>query len=210
MNYGFKMSKLKGNEPVLSVSDNITLPLKYSYQNFLPPVYDQGNEPWCVPYSLSTHLNWNHNIDTDGNVKRENYVEVKDIYKMRKNIFKDDGMSFLEALDYLKKKGVKCKNGRMKIRGYAKVTSAMSLKYALLMNGPCVGALRVYNDSDYFWRREYQGQEMIGGHAIAIVGYDEENFIIRNSWGKSWGFKGYTYMPFSEVSKFLEIWTIYD
>jgi len=32
-----------------------------------------------------------------------------------------------------------------------------------------------------------------GGHAIAIVGYDEDHFIIRNSWGENWGKKGFAF-----------------
>jgi papain like protease len=31
----------------------------------------------------------------------------------------------------------------------------------------------------------------IGGHAFAIVAYDESGFWIQNSWGPSWGFKGF-------------------
>ncbi len=30
----------------------------------------------------------------------------------------------------------------------------------------------------------------IGGHAFAIVGYNEEGFYVQNSWGKGWGLKG--------------------
>ena len=42
------------------------------------------------------------------------------------------------------------------------------------------------------------GEEMQGGHAILCVGYDNAKrvFIIRNSWGTSWGDKGYAYLPY--------------
>jgi len=33
-----------------------------------------------------------------------------------------------------------------------------------------------------------------GGHAVAMVGYDANRFVIRNSWGKDdWGDKGFAY-----------------
>ena len=30
-------------------------------------------------------------------------------------------------------------------------------------------------------------QAMRGGHAMTVVGYTEDSFIIRNSWGEEWG-----------------------
>jgi C1A family cysteine protease len=40
-------------------------------------------------------------------------------------------------------------------------------------------------------------EDTIGGHAILCVGYDEikQHYIVRNSWGTSWGDKGYCYFP---------------
>jgi len=32
-----------------------------------------------------------------------------------------------------------------------------------------------------------------GGHAVAMVGYTPDRFIVRNSWGTSWGDKGFVY-----------------
>jgi C1A family cysteine protease len=45
------------------------------------------------------------------------------------------------------------------------------------------------------------GEQMLGGHAVAIVGYDmaKRVFIVRNSWGSKWGDRGYFYMPFDYV-----------
>src|SRR3954471_6301577 len=31
----------------------------------------------------------------------------------------------------------------------------------------------------------------VGGHAFALVGYLPDGFIIQNSWGPDWGFKGF-------------------
>jgi C1A family cysteine protease len=44
-----------------------------------------------------------------------------------------------------------------------------------------------------------QTEQMLGGHAVLIVGNttisDTEYYIVRNSWGTQWGDKGYFYMP---------------
>ena len=32
-----------------------------------------------------------------------------------------------------------------------------------------------------------------GGHAVALVGYTADRFIVRNSWGTGWGDKGFAY-----------------
>jgi C1A family cysteine protease len=39
----------------------------------------------------------------------------------------------------------------------------------------------------------YQAGTARGGHAICIVGYTSDSFIIRNSWGTTWGDKGFGY-----------------
>lgn len=39
------------------------------------------------------------------------------------------------------------------------------------------------------YKRETAG----GGHAVALVGYTRERFIVRNSWGTDWGDGGYGY-----------------
>jgi hypothetical protein len=35
------------------------------------------------------------------------------------------------------------------------------------------------------------------GHAVSIVGYDANGFIIKNSWGKDWGENGYGWVSFN-------------
>ena len=44
---------------------------------------------------------------------------------------------------------------------------------------------------------------MLGGHAILAVGYDDAKgrLIFRNSWGASWGRKGYGEMPYDYLTR---------
>jgi C1A family cysteine protease len=69
-------------------------------------------------------------------------------------------------------------------------------------------------------------ERVVGGHAVVIVGYDDEKVIkntfrrggpetvgafkIRNSWGPNWGDKGYGWMPYDYVLAGLadDIWSM--
>lgn len=46
-------------------------------------------------------------------------------------------------------------------------------------------------------------EKMLGGHAVCAVGYNDakRHFIIRNSWGDAWGFRGDFFMPYDFITK---------
>ena len=47
-----------------------------------------------------------------------------------------------------------------------------------------------------------RGEPLLGGHAVMAVGYDDaaQRFLVRNSWGKGWGLKGYFTMPYAYLT----------
>ena len=58
-----------------------------------------------------------------------------------------------------------------------------------------------------------KNEKVLGGHAVAAVGYDDKSsrFIVRNSWGSTWGLKGYFTMPYDyllEQNLSDDFWTI--
>lgn len=204
MNYGFIQSEFDGSERIFKPSESIDIPTEYSYINFLPDVLNQGKKPICVPCSLSCNINWNININNDTNI--DNNVDVISIFDSRKS-GSNDGMSFKEALSFIKHNGVNTDNGLFKINSYYIIGSIIALKYAILMNGPCVGGLPVYDSNiSNFW--DNMDGKFEGLHAIAIVGYDKDGFIIRNSWGSSYGIDGYYHLPYEDFNKFQELWTM--
>jgi len=57
------------------------------------------------------------------------------------------------------------------------------------------------------------GEKLKGGHAVLAVGYDDESrdFIVRNSWGETWGDGGHFYMPYAYLvddNLASDFWTI--
>lgn len=50
-----------------------------------------------------------------------------------------------------------------------------------------------------FWRIPCRKAESTdGGHAFSIVGYNEDGFLIHNSWGTNWGTAGYAILTYSD------------
>lgn len=76
---------------------------------------------------------------------------------------------------------------------------------AALVQGPVVGGFSVYDsfESDAAAQSgmvpmpNLATESVQGGHAILVVGYNSDHFIVRNSWGPSWGMGGYFQIPFA-------------
>ena len=199
---GCTPSKLDGTEHIYDIPDTLELPEEYDFRKYLSKILDQGSQPICVPCSLSTWINWRVNLE-DGSTK-DNGVSLAQIFNNAGG--SSDGMTYKDALSYLRHKGVYTKTaGNIKIKEYAMIKNIVSLKDAIIANGPCFGALPVYDDTGYekFWdkKRGY----LKGGHAVAVVGWTKEGFVIRNSWGTSFGKKGYTILPYNEFGTLLEL-----
>ncbi len=65
-----------------------------------------------------------------------------------------------------------------------------------------VGPILTRLDVDKSWKKatslggkltKYKKPTHYGGHAVCLVGYTEDYFIVRNSWGKDWGDQGFAY-----------------
>lgn len=207
--FGLVKSKLDGSEKIYSPKNISKIPPRYSYVNVLPKVLNQGSDPICCPCSISAYINWKINCRTGD--KRDNGVDYFEIYNAR-SMKMCEGMSFKDGLGFVKRHGVRTKAGNFKVNDYALIKNPIALKMALLANGPCLIALPVYEPTvNSFWlpRKGQQDKDVLGYHAVAVVGYDEEGFIIRNSWGKSYCENGYSKLLYRDFNRIIEIWTIF-
>jgi len=91
------------------------------------------------------------------------------------------------------------------ITSYQRLSTLAEMKSCLAMGLPFVGGFTCYESlmSDDVARTgdiplPKDNESVVGGHAILFVGYDDKTgrAIIRNSWGESWGQKGYGALPY--------------
>lgn len=174
----------------------------YSFEgNSLPQTYtrdlsteitDQGLEGSCVSQALYELVNsW---LKFSNSALRMSPSTL--LYSLRadKSV---NGMSPREGLDLLISKGF--------ITKYSRVNTIQSIKACIISNGGCLAALPVRSYKDSFW----EGSEILGGHAVPLVGYDNDLFIFKNSWGLDYGDSG-----LFKISKdvllhnLMECWTI--
>jgi N-acetylmuramoyl-L-alanine amidase/Papain family cysteine protease len=53
------------------------------------------------------------------------------------------------------------------------------------------------------------GETRLGGHAFAIVGYDEQGFWLQNSWGTTWGRKGFAHLTYDDwLANGTDVWVV--
>ena len=118
---------------------------------------------------------------------------------------------------------------KRKVTGYAKCADYNAVKAALAAGTPVIVGFDVYDsfESGTWANPPSQGgtgimpypnvntEQMLGGHAVCLVGYNDSLgggcFIARNSWGTSWGQNGYFYMPYQVIqntSMSSDFWTI--
>ena len=100
------------------------------------------------------------------------------------------------------------------IPGYKKINDGdvNAVKNALASGFPVVMGFTVYDSFEYDINNNtgmmpypnIASEQVLGGHAVTIVGYNDNlnggRFIVRNSWGTGWGDGGYFYMPYQVVA----------
>ena len=162
-------------------------------------VYNQGQNPWCAAYTAKQILEYQYRISNVDKV-----IDVKDLYDKKHN--QGEGMIPRDVFDILLHEGVKCADGKeARIQYYMRINSLIMLQTAIISNGPAFLALPVKSMvSQSFWN----GNSDFGGHAITVIGWNRESFILKNTWGNDWGDGGYCYLDFTDFDKVFEAWTL--
>jgi C1A family cysteine protease len=186
--FGFLESGYSDKDIILSLGSS-DIPKEYEHK-ILSKVFDQGSNGSCVSCTITEMYNFicsseGRNLD----------IDFEYIFNKRKDK-SINGMTPREGFEILKSEN--------RILSYAKINDIMTLKKSIISNGPCLIALQVRSENDDFWN----GSENLGGHAVAVVGFNRDELLIKNSWGYQYGNGGYMYAPNEIFSKLYECWTI--
>jgi C1A family cysteine protease len=93
-----------------------------------------------------------------------------------------------------------------RITSYARLQSLADMRNCLASGFPFVFGFTVYESFESAAVAKTgrvnlpaRGEAVLGGHAVCAVGYDDaaRRFLCRNSWGTTWGMRGYFSMPYA-------------
>lgn len=165
--------------------------------------------PMVMPSRLFIYYN---ERDMEGTVSSDSGAEIRDGIKSINTLgvcpesewpYLDDGYTFEQKpLNQCYKDAIK-----ELLLAYESVdNTVLDDLRAALVKGPVVGGFSVYEsfESDAVAANGIvpmpgPNEDMVGGHAILVVGYDmaAQTFRVRNSWSTGWGQQGYFTVPFA-------------
>lgn len=224
----------------LSYYEGAHYPTKASLRDKMSPVVDQGELGSCTANAMASglreylelkagkpltrlsrlYLYW-HERQVEGTIDEDAGAEIRDGMRIlqkigvcREDLCPYDISKFTEAPSAEAEQEAK----DFKIAGYHRVTSLGGIKYAITHGLPIVIGIQVYASFESeevaqtgMVPMPQQGEECLGGHAVLIVGYDDEKQLleVRNSWGEGWGDKGYFYLPYDFLAQgyVMDMWT---
>ena len=113
-----------------------------------------------------------------------------------------------DAKTFTKKPSKSCYTAAKKhqILSYHRIDTGAEMRTCLADGYPFVFGFTVYESFESSQvaktgtlKLPKKTESVVGGHAVLAVGYDDskKQFLVRNSWGESWGKKGYFTIPYS-------------
>ncbi|DAZ96298.1 TPA: hypothetical protein N0F65_008331 [Lagenidium giganteum] len=207
-----KQQPESNNQALLSFDDDDDLPVEVDWRQSgcLPPVKNQGHCGSCAYFSSTAAIEASMCMYQNGDLRL--YSEQRTVScfgggckgewpHLVMEFVKEQGVCHSDDYPYTsgttQQFGVcklnSCKPEMPKIQNVVQVnTTESSLKFAL-RNRPTVIMLAAGNKSF----KQYKSGILEGcgdaqmDHAVLLVGYDEQAWNIKNSWGASWGDNGF-------------------
>jgi C1A family cysteine protease len=241
--FGYKRDKVDERD-LFHKKYNQTEDKLIDLRNQSPPIYDQGHLGSCTANAVAFAYHFDeikqkekksfmpsrlfiyyNERNMEGNVGTDSGAEIRDgiktinrrgvckettwPYDIKKFKVEPPPYAYEEALEHHSVLYKRVQQDINQIKGILK--SGLPIVFGFLVNE---SFMRIGGDG---MMPEPEGK-IVGGHAVAIVGYDDTKklIIVRNSWGEEWGDHGYFYAPYSFIlntdicSDLWTVETVYD
>ena len=209
------------------VGEAPAVPLSIDLSANFPVPGDQGRQGSCVGWATAYALkSYHEKVEMGWSLNTAAHLFSPAFVYNQINGGRDQGSYIHEALDLAVSKGIAtletmpysdtdyltqpsatalAEGATFKADSWYRVNDTSQIKAALVNRKPVVAGIQVYpqlmelsgSNSVY---NTATGQNQ-GGHAVTIVGYDDERyggaFKVINSWSSNWGDGGYFWMPYS-------------
>ncbi len=226
--------------PMGMVLPKIPVALKVDYTPQMSPVRDQGDEGTCVAFAsvvgvkeyedkkeyrklieLSPRYVYSLCKQYDGFPEEEGtYPRIAMKMLLHYGVCPESLWPYRPHQTNDHKPGADLKAKTYRIKAYARLKSLLEMKRSLMVNGPFLAGVRVYDSwfnpgvaKSGLIPMPKKGEDLAGGHAICIVGYDDRKklFKFKNSWSKKWADWGYGYLKYEYLSRYCQdAWSATD
>jgi C1A family cysteine protease len=186
--------------------------------------FDEIKQGFRAPFVPSRLFIYFNERAMEGKIGSDSGAQIRDGMKSvaKQGVCKEEAWPYLE--EKLKTRPTKrCFAEARKFESleYQKLRrNLVHLKSCLASGFPFVFGIKVYSSFESLLLRKTGHLEMprkhekfVGKHAVIAAGYDDGRkwFIVRNSWGRKWGIKGYFTLPYDYIldrNLSADIWTI--
>jgi C1A family cysteine protease len=220
---GFIRDKPDDRDLIFRAPKKTELPPSVNLIPYCSEIEDQGQLGSCTSQSIVGMLEYLENRKNGSYKNLSRLFQYYNTRKIQGTINEDSGSSLRDSCKSAVKYGI-CReslwgynirkfkskpyifcylDGELhKADAYYRITTLQDMKQALADGYVFVIGIAIYEsfeteavESTGTVPMPKKGEELLGYHAIDIVGYTPDYFLFRNSWGPDWGNKGYGTLP---------------
>ena len=219
-----------------------TLPGSVDLRDKMPAIYDQGQLGSCTANAIAGAIHYDELLQKLGNDTPSRLFIYFNERLREGHVGADTGASLRDGIKTIAKQGY-CKETEWPYDiekftqkppqacydtakthvavEYKRVNqNETELKTVLSQGFPVVFGVSVYSSFEGedvkttgMVPMPEKNESLLGGHAILLVGYDDEKnlYTFRNSWGTGWGKEGYGFLPYEYVTNSnlaQDFWTV--